>query len=176
MAKIFSYQKVTDAHTTYTLREPDFQAAAEADRITELCTIDGVTYVSVPDTVILPEQPKEISVKEVTLTDALAEAIKAASPHVALVNERVVTKIREKYSVNDELKMLRVGPSNETDAYNDHVEACRAWGRAEKERLGLTPNPRQEAWLTSVKNPDIVITDKVQTFVEPIIEEVIVLK
>ena len=86
----------------------------------------------------------------------------------------MVEKIRTKYTVDDEFKMLRVGPSHETDAYNDHVEACRAWGRVEKERFGLTPNPRQEAWLTSAKNQDIIITDKVPVFVEPIIEEVIV--
>ena len=34
-------------------------------------------------------------------------------------------------------KMLRVGPTPETEAYNDYVEACRAWGRAEKAKLGL---------------------------------------
>ena len=173
MPKIYKYRKITDAFTTHFLREPDSVSARDEDRITDLCTIDGMTYVSVPDTVVLPAQPKEIAVKEATLTDALAEEIKAASPHVALVNERVVAKIRAKYTVDDEFKMLRMGPSHETDAYNDHVETCRAWGRSEKERLGLTPNPRQEAWLTSAKNPDIVITDKVQTFVEPIIEEVI---
>ena len=174
MPKIYKYRKITDAFTTHSLREPDSRLAGEADRVTELCTIDDVTYVSVPDGVVLPEQPKEISVEEIALTEEVGTAIKAASPHVALVNERVVAKIREKYSVDDEFKMLRTGPSNETDVYNDHVEACRAWGRAEKVRFGLTPNPRQEAWLTSVKNPDIVLTDEKPAVVEPIIEKVIV--
>jgi hypothetical protein len=174
MAKIYGYRKVTDEFTTHSLQEPDSVAAGNEGRITELCTIDGMTYVSAPDTVILPEQPEEISVKEITLTDVLTESIKAASPHVALVNERVVEKIRTKYTVDDEFKMLRMGPSHETDAYNDHVETCRAWGRSEKERLGLAPNPRQEAWLTSAKNPDIIITDKVPIFIEPVDEKVIV--
>lgn len=152
MAKIYRYQKVTDVFTTHILREPDLQAAEE-DRITELATIDGVTFVSVPDGVALPEQPKEISVEEVVVTAELGESIKVASPHIALVNARVVAKIREKYSVDDEFKMIRIGPSPETEAYNDHVEACRAWGRAEKVRLGLTPTPLKEAWLTVAKNP-----------------------
>lgn len=172
MPKIYGYRKVVTPITTYILREPDVQAAAEEDRITELATIDGMTYVSVPDTIVLPEQPKEISVKEIVMTTELGEAIKAASPHIALVNERVVAKIRERYTVDDEFKMLRVGPSNETDAYNDHVEACRAWGRGEKERLGLTPNPRQEAWLTSVKNPDIVITDE-KPAIKPVVDPIV---
>ena len=67
------------------------------DRITELCTIDGVTYVSVPDGITLPEQPEQITVEEVALTDELKAAIRVASPHVQLIDERVVMKIREKY-------------------------------------------------------------------------------
>lgn len=157
MAKIYRYQKVIDAFTTHYLREPDSVSEREWDRVTELCTIDGMTYVSVPDTVVLPVQPKEISVEAVILTTALGDSIKAASPHVALINARVVAKIREKYSVDDEFKMLRVGPSPETEAYNDHVEACRAWGRAEKTRLGLTPTPLKTAWLTAAKNPSTFI-------------------
>lgn len=153
MPKIYQYRKVIDAFTTHSLREPDSASAREEDRITELCTIDGMTYVSVPDTVILPVQPKEISVEEIALTAELGDAIKAASPHVALINERVVAKIRDRYSVDDEFKMIRIGPSPETEAYNDHIEACRAWGRAEKARLGLTPTPLREAWLTAAKNP-----------------------
>lgn len=156
MAKIYRYRKVTDEFTTHFLRGPDSTAAKEGDQIAELCTIDGITYVSVPDTVVLPEQPKEISVEEVVLTEELGVAIKAASPHVALVNARVVAKIREKYSVDDEFKMIRIGPSIETEAYNDHVEACRAWGRTEKTRLGMVLTPLKKAWLTVAKNPGSV--------------------
>jgi len=67
----------------------------------------------------------------------LIEEIKAVSPHVQLINSRVIDMIRERYSINDEIKMLRIGPSDETSAYNDYAEAARAWGRAEKAKLGL---------------------------------------
>ncbi len=137
MARICKYRKFTDAVTTHCLLEPDYGREGSEERITELCTIDGDTYVSVPDSIILPPQPEQITVEEVTLTDDLAAAIKAASPHVALINQRVVDRIRERYSVNDEIKMLRIGPSTETGAYNDWVEECRTWGRVEKEGLGL---------------------------------------
>jgi hypothetical protein len=137
MAKIYKYQKVIDAITTHCLTEPDYNLLDTEDCVTELCVIGDDTYVSVPDELTLPPQPEEITVEEIELTDELTESIKAASPHVALINERVVSLIREAYSVNEEIKMLRLAPSSETAAYNDYVEECRAWGRAEKAKLGL---------------------------------------
>ena len=110
MIKIQKYQKITDRFTTYCLVEPDYNLLETEDRITELCTIDGVTYVSVPDSITLPEQPEQITVEEVELTDELKESIKSASPHVQLINDRVVAKIREVYSLNDEIKMIRLSP------------------------------------------------------------------
>ena len=97
--------------------------------------------MSVPETVALPDQPPIISktLQEVGLEKdaAVVDAIIAASPAYRSINGRVVDMIRARYSVNDEIKMLRTGPTKESEAYNDYVEECRAWGRAEKERLGL---------------------------------------
>jgi hypothetical protein len=137
MAKIYKYQKITDQFTTHCLVEPDYNLLEIEDRITELCTIDGITYVSVPDSIILPAQPEQITVEEVELTDELKESIKSASPHVQLINDRVVSKIREVYSLNDEIKMIRLSPSAESTAYNEYVESCRDWGRVAKANLGL---------------------------------------
>ena len=137
MVKIYKYQKITDNYTTYCLVEPDYNLLETEDRITELCTIDGITYVSVPDSITLPEQPEQITVEEVELTDELKESIKSASPHVQLINDRVVAKIREVYSLNDELKMIRLSPSEESTAYNEYVETCRAWGKTKKATFGL---------------------------------------
>lgn len=137
MVKLYKYRKVTDKYTTHALLEPDYQ---EGDsRVTELCELNGMTYVSVPDNLDIPEQPEIINktLEEVVLTDDLKVKIKAASPHVSLINERVVAQIREQYSVEDEIKLLRLAPSDESSAYNDYVEACRAWGREEKAMLGL---------------------------------------
>jgi len=120
---------------------------------TELATLaDGLTYVSMPATATLPTQPKEItaSVKTVTLTASQIAEIKSLSPHVKLINDRVCAKIRDQYSLDDELKLARVSigslqktytPSTaESQAVTDYqvaVEAARAWGRAEKTKLGL---------------------------------------
>jgi len=137
MPSIVSYQKIITEYTTYKLNEPrDLQGSSLA---TELCEIDGVTYVSVPDGVALPPQPAEITVVPVVLTDALREQIKAASPHVRLINQRVVERIREKYSQDDEIKMLSLSQSPEKDGYLAHVVACREWGAQEKAAISLSP-------------------------------------
>lgn len=109
-----------------------------------------MTYVAVPAGVTLPAQPEQISVSTVTLTDTLKEQIKAASPHVALIGERMVQKIRAKYTPEDEMYFARIsigaltgqytfetGEQAAVAAYGAHVESVRQWGRAEKAKLGL---------------------------------------
>ncbi len=51
------------------------------------------------------------------------------------INRQVVEMIRQRYSIDDELGLLRTGPSEEAEAYSDYVEECRAWGRGEKAKL-----------------------------------------
>ena len=58
-------------------------------------------------------------------------------PHVRLIRQRVHAAIRERYSLEDELELLRTAPSAEAVAWNAYVEDCRAWGRAERAKLGL---------------------------------------
>ena len=138
MAKIYKYQKVIDKFTTHLIAEPDYNLLETEDRITELCTIGADTYVSVPDSITLPPQSKQIKVEEVKPTDELRAEICASSPHTVLISNRVVLRIREKYSIDDELKMLRMRESKEFILYNEYVEECRAWGNAAKARLGLS--------------------------------------
>lgn len=139
MPVIYSYQKFITTEITRELRLP---VGAEHRPIgTELATLaDGLTYVCLPDGAVLPDdQPAEIkdSIQPVTLNPTLSAEMKAASPHVRLINSRVAEKIAEHYSMADEIKLLRTAPSQEFEAYNAHTEECRAWGRAEKSRLGL---------------------------------------
>ena len=53
-----------------------------------------------------------------------------------VINKKVVGKIREKYNLNEELKMLRLGILDnnnvEYQTYNTHVESCRTWGNEKK--------------------------------------------
>ena len=147
MAEIYKYRKIIGQYTTFCLVEPDYNLlerddpAMEGVRITELCTLDGWTYASVPDAISLPEQPAVIADTltpvDVSEQPELKAAIIAASPNCQSIRGRVVDKIRALYSIDDEFKMIRLAPSEESAAYNDHVEACRAWGREERAKLGL---------------------------------------
>lgn len=138
---IYAYSKVTDQYTTYQLNAPE--------GATELATVDGVTYVHADDP-LLEQQPEQITISTPTLTPELVEAIKAASPHVKLIASRMIDKIRERYSVDDELFFARIAggaglgryditpdEQAELDAYQAHVEAVREWGRDQRAALGL---------------------------------------
>lgn len=131
---IYAYTKhITQVHTV----EMVFPMSG-TDRIgTELATVDGITYVHIPDSETLPEQPSEITVSEVTLTGALKAEISAASPHVQLINQRVKEMIAQQYAIEDEIKLIRTSPSTAFDEYNTFVEACRQWGRDQKTFIGL---------------------------------------
>ena len=139
MPSLSAYRKHIDAIYTHELRLPEGTDGQPAGQ--ELCTLaDGRTVVVLFDGYTLPaEQHATIAstIEVLTLTDALRAEIKAASPHVRLINQRVREAISSRYSLADEIKLIRTAPSAEMDAYNAWAEKCRAWGRAEKAKLGL---------------------------------------
>lgn len=139
MVSIYSYRKYIDNIKTVELVFPVSEDTNQ--RLgDELATIDGTTYVSIPDGSTLPtQQPKEIakSVEEIVLSDALIRAISDNSPLIRVINDMVKDLIRSKYTIEDEIKLLRTAPSAEFDEYNDFVEFARAKGREEKSKLGL---------------------------------------
>ena len=140
MPTIISYKKYIDQQVTRTLR---LQEDEDHHQIgIELATLpDVVTYVCLPDGVTLPtEQPEEIAesiINPSILAPELVTELKAASPHIRLINQRVADAIAERYTTADEIKLLRTAPSTEFNSYNAFVEDCRAWGRAEKSKLGI---------------------------------------
>ena len=128
----------------------DPRPSAGEDALTELCEIDGLRYVSVPDiaTVTVPEPLTDW--QPASLTDALRAQIKQASPHCRRIDEQLQTKIREKYRLEDELYFARIAvgalqntytPTAEEATllaqYQADVEAIRDWARAERAGLGL---------------------------------------
>ena len=150
MTSIYSYRKVSTPHTTIQMALPDSQGADDELHCTELCTLDGVTYVAVPDGVTLPEQHADIQWQAVTLTDALKEQIKSVSRPCHLIAEAMQQRIRSVYSVEDEAYFARIGVGvalgayqfqpGEQDAllaFGAFVESVRQWGRLEREKIGL---------------------------------------
>ena len=149
-ASILSYRKVSTPYTVIQAAPPDSTGVNDELRCTELCTLGGITYLSVPDGVTLPDQPPEIELTPVTLSPELREQIKAASPHAQLISERMIQKIRAQYSVDDEMFFSRIGVGAATgmyaptagemadmQAFGQFVEGVRQWGRAERANLGL---------------------------------------
>ena len=141
MPSLHAYRKVITAINTFEIRLPESAPGQRQGQ--EIATLtDGRTIVCLDDGATLPaDQPAQIAASIEALPSPLPVDLRAeiltASPHVRVINQRVVEKIRAEYSVDDEIKMLRIAPSAETTAWNDHVEACRAWGRAERAKLGL---------------------------------------
>jgi hypothetical protein len=121
MAKQYKFRKIINAITTLSLVEPDYQLLGLTDRVRVVGELDGYTYVDVPDSVTLPsDQPVELV---------------EANFQEDEIDAQVVDKIRNRYSVSDEIKLLRTAPSAEATAWNAYVEECRAWGKAMKEML-----------------------------------------
>ena len=145
---IYAYTKVSTPYTTIQMALP-YEMDSE-NQCTELCTLGGVTYVSVPDSVTLPDQPAELTITEATITPELRDAIKAESPHCRLITERMEMRISSKYSLSDEQYFARIGvgaalgaytfapgEQDELLAFGAYVEAARQWGRDERAKLGL---------------------------------------
>lgn len=150
MTSIVGYRKASTAHTLITLALPQ-QGGQHLG--TELCTLGDVTYVAIPTGAEIPRaQPVEIaaSIKTIVLDAVLREAIKAASPHVQLIDRRMIDKIRSAYTVDDEMYFARIGvgaanglyqPTSDEmqalTAFGEFVEGVRQWGRDQRAELGL---------------------------------------
>jgi hypothetical protein len=147
---IVSYQKVSTPHTVIQALLPDSTGVDDSLHCIELCTLDGITYLAVPDSVTLPPQPIGVTLEAVTLTPELRERIKAESVHSQWIGERMVQKIRARYSIDDEMFFARIGVGAATgmytptageladmQAFGEFVEGVRQWGRDERAKLGL---------------------------------------
>lgn len=116
----------------------------------ELCTLDGLTYVSIPDDATLPEQYQEITLTPVIVDYGLRERIKSSSRACQLINEAMQQRIRAQYSVEDEAYFARIGVGAALGAYTfqpgeqeallgfgTFVEEVRQWGRERRAEIGL---------------------------------------
>ena len=154
MPSLYAYRKVIDTVTTHTLRLPEATQGGQAGH--ELATLaDGRTVVVLFDAYSLPtEQPSPIAASvellPTALPDLLREQIKASSPHVALISQRMIDQIRANYTQDDENYFSRIGvgaamgmyapSSDEIQAmtvFGEFVEAVRQWGRDERAKRGL---------------------------------------
>jgi len=148
---IIAYRKHITDDITRELRLPE--SAGHQPIGTELATVDGVTYVFIPDGADLPEnQPPEISasIETVVISAVQRAQIKADSPHCWLISQRMVEMIRSHYSLDDEMYFARIGVGAATGLYSpteqelqemtvfgEFVESVRQWGREQRALIGL---------------------------------------
>lgn len=95
-------------------------------------------WAVIPDDMDTPNFPfGEITVEEIkgvmTVTKWTAGTIpQPAPPTHEEINTMVVAKIREKYDINEEFKMINLGIANPEDeqyiAYRNYVQECVDWG------------------------------------------------
>ncbi len=146
----YSYTKITEEGpfgTTVAANLPELDGQFIGN---ELGTIDGLTYISLPDDAVLPEQPADIGLAQVTMTDELREQLKAINPWCKLVDQQIRAKIRERYDAEDEMYLTRISVGNligiytylpgEQQAvldYGAYVEGVREWARTERAKVGL---------------------------------------
>jgi len=109
--------------------------------------IDEYLYFSVPDSIILYlddiESIQTLPALEQSMYFVLIEPqLKDISPHYELVNKRVQAKIRELYTLEDELKIhrLRFEDPESFESYNQWCEECRNWGKEQKILMGFVSN------------------------------------
>ena len=146
----YSYSKIATPGpngTTVAVKLPEIDGQHIGN---ELGTIDGLTYISLPDDAVLPEQSGEIGLAQITMTDALKEQLKSVNPHCRLVDQQIRAKIRERYDAEDEMYLTRISVGNlmgiytylpgEQQAvfdYGAYVESVREWARSERAKVGL---------------------------------------
>lgn len=148
MTAIFKYRRITtpgpDGTTLY------FRNADDEPRAIELGALDDWYYVSVPDGVVLPEQPEEIDWQPVTVDAETRLRLMAVSRPLQLIAQAIVERIRERYPLDEELFLNRIatgvanglyvyqdGEEDEVIAFGVWAEECRQWGRAQRAALGL---------------------------------------
>ena len=99
---------------------------------------EGNRYLTLCGGVVFPKQPKGgVAIKNADLTDEnLLKYLKTESPPARQIDAETQSKIRERYSLEEELKALRTNDAE----YVAYVESVVQEGRAKKAELCLIKN------------------------------------
>jgi len=143
---IYKYTPITDEYTTHRIAFPVDEGGVAQGQI--IAAFDGAEYAYVPDDAVLPDQPEQITLSPITDDDL--PIIKANSPQYRLINKRVVERLRQQFSADDEFKLNRIATGHllgrytptademaEIEAFDAAAIKARDWGRTEKAKIGL---------------------------------------
>ena len=132
----YTYKKAIDQYTTYQMLLPE--AGENEAQPFELGTIDGITYVVVPDGMILPQQPKQIAVKAVVPDQAIIDKLSDVCPVIVLIRKRMLgLEPKTRLSKQDELTLGLITEvvkdevvDEKTVTLADFVTDCRTWDKS----------------------------------------------
>lgn len=139
--KLYRYQPIYDKHTRIDANLPENAIIhLSNDQLEEF---DNYQYVAFEEKA--PEQPKGIILEEVVLTAELKEKLRKNSSHWQRYKERVIEKIREKYSLDDELNIIHtrnLGTKTTDDKakiseYDNYVQSVKDYYAKYKANLGI---------------------------------------
>jgi len=102
----------------------------------QLEEFDNYQYVAFEEKA--PEQPKGIILEEVVLTAELKEKLRKNSSHWQRYKERVIEKIREKYSLDDEINIIKTTEDKtKITEYDEYVKSVKDYYAKYKANLGI---------------------------------------
>jgi len=139
--KLYRYQPIYDKHTIIDANLPENAIIhLSNDQLEEF---DNYQYVAFEEKA--PEQPKGIILEEVVLTEELKEKLRQKSHHWQRYKERVIEKIREKYSIDDELNIINTknlatkttDDKSKISEYNNYVKSIKDYYANYKASLGI---------------------------------------
>lgn len=139
MSKLIAYKKETIDGITHSLTPPMLENPFQW---VELCNLpDGKTIVSLIKDIELPEQAECIKASIEYLPDPLPAELRkeicAASYVINYIDKCTQEKIAERYSMADEIKLLRTKNKEKLKEYNQYVEECITEGKTKKAVYGL---------------------------------------
>lgn len=114
--------------------KPVYPDTSGEQYVADLGIFDGKRYLALSEGVAFPKQAKGVSVKKADLTNTdLLKYLKSESPPARQIDAETQIKIRERYSLEDELKALRT----KDEEYETFISEVVAAGREKKKALGL---------------------------------------
>ena len=139
--KLYRYQPIYDKHTIIDANLPENAIIhLSNDQLEEF---DNYQYVAFEGEI--PEQPEGIVLEEVVLNTELKERLRKYSSHWKRYKERIVEKIREKYSIDDELNIINTknlatkttDDKSKISEYNNYVKSIKDYYANYKASLGI---------------------------------------
>jgi len=139
--KLYRYQPIFNKHTRIDANLPENAIIHLSND--QLKDFDNYQYVAFEG--VIPEQPKGIILEEVVLTAELKEKLRKYSSHWKRYKERIIDKIREKYSIDDEINIIHTKnlatktteDKTKITEYDEYVKSVKDYYAKYKANLGI---------------------------------------